>query len=394
MNSKIIQSSRKESDRQEEKKWYSAIFARPEVGPISVLLILFCLLGYFSIPDGQFSLNPFSGEGFNALGIRNNFRVISQLGIVALGAGMLIIAGEFDLSVGSMIGFAGGCMAMILKWGFAFVIPYISFQGGFHFESITLFKINDPSPLTALLITLCFTLAFGWFQGWLIVKSGIASFIVTLGGLFFLRGVTETAYRAFNKSPDQTAGSTTVTDLPDIKNIINIPGIGEIERADAKNLPNEKLLDIISTVPEKTLLNISEKLTYVNQQVASFKTASNETKMISTLEKSLEGAKKGLGNELYGVLLHVKGSGELVGMGRIVGDGGTVFHICDMVVKPEWQKKGGGAMIMDALMEFIEGLGISDAYVNLIADVDGFYEKWGFKLTSPRSIGMSLKINN
>ena len=296
MNSKIIQSSRKESDRQEEKKWYSAIFARPEVGPISVLFILFCLLGYFSIPEGQFSLNPFSGEGFNALGIRNNFRVISQLGIVALGAGMLIIAGEFDLSVGSMIGFAGGCMAMILKWGFAFVIPYISFQGGFHFESITLFKINDPSPLTALLITLCFTLAFGWFQGWLIVKSGIASFIVTLGGLFFLRGVTETAYRAFNKAPDQTAGSTTVTDLPDIKNIINIPGIGEIERADAKNLPNEKLLDIISTIPEKTLLNISEKLTYVNQQVASFKTTSNETKMISTLEKSLEGAKKS-GNE-------------------------------------------------------------------------------------------------
>ena len=244
MNSKIIHSSRKESDRQEEKKWYSAIFARPEVGPISVLLILFCLLGYFSIPEGQFSLNPFSGEGFNALGIRNNFRVISQLGIVALGAGMLIIAGEFDLSVGSMIGFAGGCMAMILKWGFAFVVPYISFQGGFHFESITLFKINDPSPLTALLITLCFTLAFGWFQGWLIVKSGIASFIVTLGGLFFLRGVTETAYRAFNKAPDQTAGSTTVTDLPDIKNIINIPGIGEIERADAKNLPNEKLLEL------------------------------------------------------------------------------------------------------------------------------------------------------
>ena len=60
-------------------------------------------------------------------------------------------------------------------------------------------------------------------------------------------------------------------------------------------------------------------------------------------------------------------------MGRVVGDGGTVFHICDMVVKPEWQKKGGGTMIMDSLMGFIEGLGISDAYVNLIADVDGFY---------------------
>jgi ribose/xylose/arabinose/galactoside ABC-type transport system permease subunit len=44
------------------------------------------------------SWNPFTGEGFNALGIRNFLRVISQLGIIAIGAGMLIIAGEFDLS--------------------------------------------------------------------------------------------------------------------------------------------------------------------------------------------------------------------------------------------------------------------------------------------------------
>ena len=107
--------------------------------------------------------------------------------------------------------------------------------------------------------------------------------------------------------------------------------------------------------------------------------------------RSLEGVRRGLGNELFGALLYLRDNGELVGMGRVVGDGGTVFHICDMVVKPEWQRKGGGAMIMDALMEFIEGLGISDAYVNLIADVDGFYEKWGFTPTRPRSMGMVLK---
>ncbi len=80
--------------------------------------------------------------------------------------------------------------------------------------------------------------------------------------------------------------------------------------------------------------------------------------------RSLEGVKRGLGNELFGALLYLKDGGELVGMGRVVGDGGTVFHICDMVVKPEWQKKGG---------------------------VDGFYEKWGFKPTDPRSKGMYLK---
>ena len=146
MNKATTQAQRQESDRQGTKKWYSAILARPEVGPIGVLILLFCLLGYFSIPEGQFSLNPFSGEGFNALGIRNNFRVISQLGIVALGAGLLIIAGEFDLSIGSMIGFAGGCMAMILKWGFAIVIPYISFAGGLHFESIKIFEIVNVTP--------------------------------------------------------------------------------------------------------------------------------------------------------------------------------------------------------------------------------------------------------
>ena len=108
-------------------------------------------------------------------------------------------------------------------------------------------------------------------------------------------------------------------------------------------------------------------------------------------ERSIEGAKKGLGNELYCAVLYLKETDELIGMGRVVGDGGTVFHICDMVVKAEWQKKGGGTMIMDALMRFIEELNIADAYVNLIADVDGFYEKWGFKPTRPSSKGMFLK---
>ena len=295
MNSNA-QPQRQESDRLKPKRWYSAFFARPEVGPLGVMLLLFAMLGYFSIPQGEFSLNPFAGEGFNALGIRNNFRVISQLGIVALGAGMLIIAGEFDLSVGSMIGFAGGAMAMILKWGFAVVIPYISFEGGFHFEGIKLFEITNVSPLTALLITLVMTLSFGWFQGFIIVKSGIASFIVTLGGLFFLRGLTEVTYRAFNKKPDQTAGSTTVTDLPDIKNIINVPGHGEMERDVAKALSNEELLEILKTAPEKTINKLTEQLTYINEKVAITKTLLQKQKMVDTMQNTLDNAIKS-GNE-------------------------------------------------------------------------------------------------
>ncbi|MEK9729825.1 MAG: ABC transporter permease, partial [Alphaproteobacteria bacterium] len=146
------------------------------------------MLGYFSIPVAEATWNPFNGEGFNALGIRNNLRVISKLGIIALGAGLLIIAGEFDLSIGSMIGFAGACMAMILRWGFAILIPYLSFEGGVHIEYYTLFSVDHVTPIWAIFITLCFTLIFGWIQGFIVVRSGLPSFIVTLGGLFFLRG--------------------------------------------------------------------------------------------------------------------------------------------------------------------------------------------------------------
>ena len=79
-------------------------------------------------------------------------------------------------------------MAMVLRWGFAIVLPYVSFEGGIHIEFFTLIYIENVSPIGAILITLCFTPFFGWLQGYIVVRSGLPSFIVTLGGLFFLRG--------------------------------------------------------------------------------------------------------------------------------------------------------------------------------------------------------------
>ena len=282
--------TRQESDRLEAKSWLNAVLARPEIGPIGVMLLLFGMLGYFSIPAGEFSLNPFAGEGFNALGVRNNLRVISQLGIIALGAGLLIIAGEFDLSIGSMIGFAGACMAMILRWGFAIVIPYLSFDGGMHIEFFTLIHITDVSPLTAIGITMCFTLFFGWLQGYIVVKSGLPSFIVTLGGLFFLRGLTEVSLRAFNHRPDQTKGATTVTEIPDIKNIIEVPGYGEMEREAAKALPEADLQAIVSSLPVDTIAAITERLEYTYNRVAEAKTDILLAKGVKPLERALENA--------------------------------------------------------------------------------------------------------
>ena len=200
----------------------------------------------------------------------------------------MIISGEFDLSIGSMMGFAAGVMAIILRWGFSIVIPYVSFDGGVHVETITLLRIENVSPIGAFLITLCFTLAFGWFQGWVIVKSGISSFIVTLGGLFFLRGATETIYRAFNKPVDQSAGSTTVTDLPDFKNIINVLGHGEMERVEAKSMPNQELLELLKQAPVDLIEKLRNNLLYINEKVAATKTLIEQEKMTSTLLTTLE----------------------------------------------------------------------------------------------------------
>ena len=288
MNASVT--TRQEADRHDPKSWFATIFARPEIGPIGVMLLLFGMLGYFSIPAGEFSWNPFAGEGFNALGIRNNLKVISQLAIIALGAGLLIIAGEFDLSIGSMIGFAGACMAMILRWGFSVIVPYLSFEGGVHVEFYTLLHIPDVSPLGALLITLCFTLFFGWLQGYIVVRSGLPSFIVTLGGLFFLRGLTEVSLRSFNHRPDQAKGATTVTEIPDIKNIVEVPGHGEMEREAAKALPEADLLNILKDVPADTVASITERLAYTYQRVADAKTEIMTARGVKPLERALENA--------------------------------------------------------------------------------------------------------
>ena len=110
--------------------------------------------------------------------------------------------------------------------------------------------------------------------------------------------------------------------------------------------------------------------------------------------RTIQGATKGLGSELFSVILRASESGEAVGMGRVVGDGGTVFHICDMAVEEKWQGKGGGTMIMHSLMEYILEEASPQSYINLMADVDGFYERWGFKPTVPNSRGMFLRISD
>ncbi|TYL39743.1 N-acetyltransferase [Natronococcus pandeyae] len=104
--------------------------------------------------------------------------------------------------------------------------------------------------------------------------------------------------------------------------------------------------------------------------------------------RSLEGIERGLPNSLYGVIAVHEPSAEVVGMGRIVGDGGTVYQISDMAVHPDHQGRGLGTQIMEHLEAYLEAEAPPRAYVTLVADVDGFYERFGFEETRPASKGM------
>ena len=98
--------------------------------------------------------------------LSNLMRQTAVTGVLSVGMMMVIIAGQIDLSVGSLVGLAG----------MAAVLAHTTLHWG-----LTL------SLLTALMAGL----AAGTLQGWLTAYVGVPSFIVTLGGLLAWRGVTK-----------------------------------------------------------------------------------------------------------------------------------------------------------------------------------------------------------
>ncbi|NIZ59837.1 ATPase [Sedimentitalea sp. CY04] len=128
---------------------------RPELGGIVGTAVVFTLFLLFASDSGM----------FNSQGIMNWSQVSAQFMIIAVGACLLMIAGEFDLSVGSMIGFAG--------------------------MMIAIFSVTLGWPVwLAIIVTFALALAIGALNGFIVVRTGLPSFIVTLAFLFILRGFT------------------------------------------------------------------------------------------------------------------------------------------------------------------------------------------------------------
>ncbi|MBP2547765.1 ribosomal protein S18 acetylase RimI-like enzyme [Neorhizobium galegae] len=105
-----------------------------------------------------------------------------------------------------------------------------------------------------------------------------------------------------------------------------------------------------------------------------------------------EAASLGLKGTVFGVRLVWED--KIVGMGRIIGDGGCFFQITDIAVDPAHQGRGLGKRIMAALTDHLKANAPESAYVSLIADVPAnrLYAQFGFAETAPRSVGMAMKI--
>jgi simple sugar transport system permease protein len=131
------------------------LLRRPELGAACAAVAV-CL--FFSLYAG--------GSGFlSPAGAATYLEIASELGILAIAVALLMIAGEFDLSIGSMIAASGMTIALCcseLGW----------------------------SIWAGLAAAAGLALAVGFLNGLIVVKTRLPSFIVTLGTLFMLRGGT------------------------------------------------------------------------------------------------------------------------------------------------------------------------------------------------------------
>jgi putative multiple sugar transport system permease protein len=141
-------------------------FWKDSLRDYGLLFSLLVIMGFFYFLTDGISLAP--------LNVTNLILQNSYVVIMALGMLLIIVGGNIDLSVGSIVGFVGAIAASLMV--------------GFHFPGL---EIDVKVPWQAvILISLVLGGAIGAAQGYFVAFSKIPSFIVTLGGMLIFRGLT------------------------------------------------------------------------------------------------------------------------------------------------------------------------------------------------------------
>ncbi|CAN5651159.1 ABC transporter permease [soil metagenome] len=165
-----------------------SILLKPEMGAIAgavAVWIVFILLA--------------GDSGFLTMrGTASYLEVSAQLGILAIAVALLMIGGEFDLSIGSTIGACGMIIAILAS-------EY------------------DVNLWLAIGVALIFAILIGFINGYVVVKTGLPSFIVTLAMLFMIRGAT-------------IGISREITGRTQIGGLREVPGYASAERIFASDI--------------------------------------------------------------------------------------------------------------------------------------------------------------
>ena len=129
------------------------LLRRPELGALSGLVVILIFFA-FTASSKMFTLYGFISIGAPA----------AQLGILAVAAAMLMIGGEFDLSIGSTLAFTGMIFgACIVYW--------------------------DISVLGAVLITIIVAMLIGFVNGQIVLRTGLPSLLLHLLDSLFTKAL-------------------------------------------------------------------------------------------------------------------------------------------------------------------------------------------------------------
>src|SRR5262245_53429016 len=149
---KPVTTTPSEASNRVQLSTFNRVLARPEIGALVAAIVI----GIFFLIVAP----PFRSLDSLATVLYQS----ATIGIVAVAVGLLMVGGEFDLSAGVMVTSAGLVNAI------------------FCYE----YGVN---LWVGALLSLVFALAVGFINGYLVMKTGIASFLITLGTFFVLIGV-------------------------------------------------------------------------------------------------------------------------------------------------------------------------------------------------------------
>ena len=103
---------------------------------------------------------------------------------------------------------------------------------------------------------------------------------------------------------------------------------------------------------------------------------------------------KALNNTFYSVSVY--DDNKIVGYGRIIGDTICFLYIQDIMVKPEYQGKKIGTMVMNKLLEKVEEIKKENPYLRVYVgaskDREKFYEKFGFVKRIDAGLGYGMVL--